>query len=60
MQEGGWVGGRGVVGTQKWEVMAGASRMEEEEEAGKVGRVAFNNVAIYFGFLVCVHFVLTK
>lgn len=32
------------------EVMAGAGRMEEEEDSGKVGRVAQNNVAICSDF----------
>lgn len=31
---------------------AGAGRIEEEEEVGKVGRVALNNVAIHSAFRV--------
>lgn len=34
------------------EAMAGAGRIEEEEEVGKVGRVASNNVAIHSAFRV--------
>lgn len=32
------------------EVMAGAGRMEEEEDGGKVGRVSQNNVAVCSNF----------
>lgn len=34
------------------EAVAGAGRMEEEEEVGKVGRVALDNAAIYPMFTV--------
>lgn len=34
--------------------MAEAGRMGEEEGAGKVGRVALNNVALHAAFRVCV------
>lgn len=43
------VGGGGAGGA----TAAAAARMGEEEGAGKVGRVALNNVALHAAFRVC-------